>query len=557
MASRTRTAYAIAVATELSRQSSRLVEDESRRVLLPVGAAAASTRGPLISPSAVLTASAAERAAGTGAGDSGTRLLKPLLAFRLDLVSGALVTVASGREAAVVHSPDEGATDTGARDTGWIPALVRRTLAEESGSGAGEYGVHLVTTDSRLVALIAVPGADGDARLAYGLVADADMVTRDAVARVMAGQSLLAVIPSDSLDPLGNGALALSVDGPGGRRVFSPTGQSSTAAVRAEIDKPVELAMSGALSSYTIHAAVMPANVPGLNDASWRRNEELGTMVLLLVFLAVLLTTIWRLRRDSAMARLRNDFVASVSHELRTPLAQIRMFSEMLRLGWVRNEVERERAVAIIDLEARRLTNLVENVLQFSAGEERPRRLVRRSLPLAPFLEEVVHGFDLLVAGRQTRIQLMVDRDLIAFADQEALRQVLLNLLDNALKYGPPGQTVTVAAESAGAGGVRLWVEDQGPGIPAPDRRRVFEPYRRSRRDVDAGITGSGIGLTVVRDLVRSHGGAVWTEVVNPSGVRVVVTLPPSPATAAGPPKSADSAGVAHAIIVPAEVPSR
>lgn len=546
MASRARAAYAAFAAAELSHQATRLVEDEARQILVPVVAASASTQRPPAPPSAVLLAAAARRPPSAGSASAGSAsadapaLLRPYLAFRLDLASGALAT-------AVAAAPTPGSSPGGAEPPSrWIPALVRGELAARRASGAGEHGSQVLTTNGRLVAFATVPGADGGVRLVYGLVADADAVAHDAAARVVGHQSLLPLAPLGGAD--GEGALRLSVQAPGGRTVFEAIGRRVTARPEIQpgperIGGAVELAMSGALAPYTVRAALGPDFVSNLDDVEWRWNEAQTTIALLTFCVGLVAMTLWRLRRERAIARLRSDFVASVSHELRTPLAQIRMFSEMLRLGWVRSEEERVRAVAIIDHEARRLSNLVENVLQFSGSEERPRRLMPQPVRLGAFLGEVVHGFDVLLAPRETRIQLLVDDDLTAYADQEALRQVLLNLLDNALKYGPPGQTVTIGAERAGAGGVRLWVEDEGPGIPSSDRRRVFEPYRRSRRDVDAGITGSGIGLTVVRDLVRAHGGAVWVEDGSVRGARVVVTLPPAPAVAARPEMRGDPTG--------------
>jgi signal transduction histidine kinase len=110
------------------------------------------------------------------------------------------------------------------------------------------------------------------------------------------------------------------------------------------------------------------------------------------------------------------------------------------------------------------------------------------------------------------------------------LRQILLNLLDNAAKYGPAGQTISVGAAPAPATNgdrVRFWVEDQGPGIPAADRGRVWEPYVRLNRDAESATGGSGIGLSVVRELVVLHGGGAWIEAGGAGGgARVVVELP-------------------------------
>jgi signal transduction histidine kinase len=109
--------------------------------------------------------------------------------------------------------------------------------------------------------------------------------------------------------------------------------------------------------------------------------------------------------------------------------------------------------------------------------------------------------------------------------DRDALRQILLNLLDNAAKYGPPGQTITVGSEIA-ADVARIWVEDQGPGIPHEDRRRVWEPYVRLNRSSESGTGGSGIGLSVVRELVELHGGRTRAEGSPGGGARVLVELP-------------------------------
>jgi signal transduction histidine kinase len=115
-------------------------------------------------------------------------------------------------------------------------------------------------------------------------------------------------------------------------------------------------------------------------------------------------------------------------------------------------------------------------------------------------------------------------------ADRDALRQILLNLLDNAAKYGPVGQTITIGSgEAPAANGerVRFWVEDQGPGIPAADRSRVWEPYVRLNRTAESITGGSGIGLAVVRELVILHDGSAWIEAAGVSGgARVVVELP-------------------------------
>lgn len=232
-----------------------------------------------------------------------------------------------------------------------------------------------------------------------------------------------------------------------------------------------------------------------------------------------------QLRREGELARLRANFVAGVSHELRTPLAQVRMFAETLLLGRVRNEDERVRSLQIIDQEARRLTHLVENILQFSRAERRMVTLNPAPVAMVPQVREVLEGFAPLARARQASLESQLEEGTEAVADAGALRQILLNLLDNAVKYGPAAQTVTVKVCSAGEW-ARLEVSDQGPGIPVARRRRVWESYYRLERDAGSAVAGSGIGLSVVMELVLLQHGRAWIEDAPGGGSRFIVELP-------------------------------
>lgn len=241
---------------------------------------------------------------------------------------------------------------------------------------------------------------------------------------------------------------------------------------------------------------------------------------------ALIGTALFQLRRESQLARLRTDFISGVSHELRTPLAQIRMFSETLVLGRVRSDEERLRSLAIIDQEARRLTHLVENLLHFSRSERQTTHIAPEPTALAPLVREVIDGFAPLAAARGARLSAAVPDDLVVPADPGAVRQMLLNLLDNAVKYGPAGQEIRIGAMREN-GVARLWVDDGGPGIPRAYRERVWERFWRLERDRGSAVAGSGIGLAVVRELAVLHHGRAWIdETGTDAGTRVVIELP-------------------------------
>ena len=247
---------------------------------------------------------------------------------------------------------------------------------------------------------------------------------------------------------------------------------------------------------------------------------------LLALTAALIGTALFQLRRESQLMRLRTDFISGVSHELRTPLAQIRMFSETLTLGRVRSDEERRRSLAIIDQEARRLTHLVENLLHFSRSERQTARITPEPTALAPLVQEVIDGFAPLAAARGVTLATAVPDGLVVPADPGAVRQMLLNLLDNAVKYGPAGQEVRIGATREN-GVARLWVADGGPGIPRAYRERVWERFWRLERDRESSVAGSGIGLAVVRELANLHHGRTWIDdTSDANGTRVIIELP-------------------------------
>ncbi|MGQ0816178.1 MAG: sensor histidine kinase [Gemmatimonadota bacterium] len=255
------------------------------------------------------------------------------------------------------------------------------------------------------------------------------------------------------------------------------------------------------------------------------RTRGLELLGLFALAIGLVLSSLMLLRREAQLARLRSGFVSSVSHELRTPLAQIRMFAEMLLLGRVRNEADQRRSLEVIDKEARRLSHLVENVLQVARSENGGVRVNAIEARPAPIIRDTAESFLVLAEAKQIELRLELQEDIVVPIDSGAVRQIVLNLLDNAAKYGPTGQRVLVGL-ALFEDTARLWVDDEGPGVPARERERVFEPFYRARRDLQSHRTGSGIGLAVVRELAVLHGGGAWIEDAPHGGARVVIEFP-------------------------------
>jgi signal transduction histidine kinase len=321
--------------------------------------------------------------------------------------------------------------------------------------------------------------------------------------------ALAGALPNDSL-------LAVSLrDSTGAVVWLNATDGAPDLTAEVPLETPAGLRLSVALREGAL--ARLRVGAPATSRLPW-------LVVLLAVTAGLALVALWQLRREQELARLRSDFTSSVSHELRTPLTQILLSAETLTLGRTRSESERGAAAGVIVDEARRLIHMVENVLSFARLERGVHQVDCWPTRLAPHVRGILTRW-LAVATDGVRIVPMLDEAAWARVDAGALTQVLGNLVDNAVKYGAPGQTVTVRLTRDGSL-VRLAVEDEGPGVPEPARGRVWEPFVRMHGGETGRPGGTGLGLTVVRELVRAMDGTTAVEQVQGSGARFVITLP-------------------------------
>jgi len=225
--------------------------------------------------------------------------------------------------------------------------------------------------------------------------------------------------------------------------------------------------------------------------------------------------------------RLERQFLLSVSHDLRTPLTSIRGFAEALSEG---KAPDPAHAAGIISAEARRLERLVGDLLELAKLDARRFSLDVRGTDVAEVVADTAEGFRPAADSAGVVLTVAPAEGLTAAADPDRLAQVLANLIENALKFA--GGSITVGSGRAGQS-VDVWVEDDGPGIPADDLAQVFEPFWRSSRS-PAREVGTGLGLAIVAELVTAMGGTVRAEPLASGGTRMVVALRPWHMAAAG-----------------------
>jgi signal transduction histidine kinase len=228
--------------------------------------------------------------------------------------------------------------------------------------------------------------------------------------------------------------------------------------------------------------------------------------------------------------RLRRELVANVSHELKTPISALRAHLENLLDGVERPDPE---TLQVMLAQSERLSRLVEQLLDLSRLESGDVPLDLRPVEIGPLAAEVLSEIEVARARAGVAVEVRVPEGLPpAMADRERIHQVLFNLVDNALRFTPPGGRVTLSAEAQGRA-VRVRVEDTGVGIPPEHLPYLFERFYRADAARSRGDGGTGIGLAICRSVVEAHGGRIWAESEPGRGSAFTFELPA--AVTAGP----------------------
>lgn len=284
------------------------------------------------------------------------------------------------------------------------------------------------------------------------------------------------------------------------------------------------------------------------------RNARTVKLVLTLSVIAMIVAIalggtliVMDLKQQLMLARQKTDFVSNVSHELKTPLTSIRMFSELLGDGKVADEAQRKHFLQIISSETARLTRLINNVLDFARIERGEKKYNFERCDLKEVARDTVESYRPQLEAKGFALQVSLPAEPVKVnADCDALAQVLVNLLSNAEKYSGSGKEIAVEllrcgdAEAGRKGDedgrhaslssdrpvALLRVIDRGPGVPRGAEERIFEQFYRANDSLSSGIQGSGLGLTLARQIARAHGGDVRYEARADGGSCFIVTIP-------------------------------
>jgi signal transduction histidine kinase len=269
------------------------------------------------------------------------------------------------------------------------------------------------------------------------------------------------------------------------------------------------------------------------------------------------LTAAWRsFQRQLRLSELKSNFVSSVSHELRAPIASVRLLAESLERGKVHESAKQTEYYRFIVQECRRLSSLIENVLDFSRIEQGRKQYELEPTNVKALLHETLKLMEPYAADKGVALALQTPETDSAIAewnlDGRAIQQALVNLIDNAIKHSPKGEKVTINCEVTDAKigeqigspdasidesplnseerpTLTLSVSDHGPGIPIEEREKIFDRFYRLGSELRRETQGVGIGLSIVKHIVGSHGGLVRVEGEVGKGSRFIIELPMNP----------------------------
>jgi signal transduction histidine kinase len=259
------------------------------------------------------------------------------------------------------------------------------------------------------------------------------------------------------------------------------------------------------------------------------KERQLYLMLFMGIILVMVIGIILMVRtviHESEISRLKSEFVSSVSHELKTPLSLIRMFGETLDSGIVTDEKDRRKFYGIIRKESERLTHLINNVLDFSRIDAGVKEYNFREADLVEVVRNSLEAYKFQTSDSGIKIESeLPDESIILKIDKEAIPQVLLNLLNNAVKYSEEEKYIKVRVSKDSTSAL-ISVTDHGVGISKEEQRKIFDKFYRVSTDKTKETPGTGLGLTLSRHIVDAHHGTIEVESEVGKGSRFTVRIP-------------------------------
>jgi signal transduction histidine kinase len=235
-------------------------------------------------------------------------------------------------------------------------------------------------------------------------------------------------------------------------------------------------------------------------------------------------------RRAHRLAQQQMDFVAGISHELRTPLAVIESAAFNLDKGVVKDPGQIKTYGTLIRKETGRLTEMIEQVLEFAGVQSGRQRYDLLPVGLNGVIEDVLAASQPLLAEGEFQVETHIASDLpMVMADQSAIARAIQNLLNNAMKYSGESRWIGISAESISSGNsqvVQITVKDHGLGIPDEELSHIFEPFYRGSEARSAQIRGNGLGLSLVKNIIEAHGGRILAKSKPGAGSAFILQLP-------------------------------
>jgi signal transduction histidine kinase len=263
-----------------------------------------------------------------------------------------------------------------------------------------------------------------------------------------------------------------------------------------------------------------------LRDYVTKRSWIYGVaLVLLLVGMSLGIVLILRdIAREKQMVALRSDFVSNVTHELKTPLTSIYMFAESMFLDRVRSRADRKEYLSVIIKESERLKRMINNILDFSKMEEKKQKYSFVDTDLSLLMRTILDEMNYWFEEKKIKVISEIDPSVHATVDPEKIKQVFSNLISNAIKYSPDGTKIFIRLHR-NSDHPMIEIKDRGMGIPEDQLPHIFEKFYRVRRKETEGISGTGLGLTVVKEIIDAHQGKIVVESKEGEGSKFTIIL--------------------------------